>query len=452
LICPAIRPQDKKRAGLELPYGCALFSSTPEPFPITVRYLKASLVWAAVSVVIALGLYLTGAFHGFDQWLAVFLGQGVPTLERHSPPQYAAILLLSIGIAWTTIDLNRLEAKLLVAGAALVEVIGLTLVLNLYGIYFSPFPALAALLVACGGGLWYASTPVGQRKRTLDEVFGQRISRATFARLLDSNVPLRFAGEMRSASVVVCEIFNHDELMESLSTEHFVAATNLLLRRGADFLVEKGGYLDECAGETLRVIFGAPLADENHAELACEAALQLASELDGVNRECVEKWNQALDFRIGVNSGDMVCAAYGSDRLGTFSVAGEPVDFARRLCAANTIYGSRILAGSHTLELGAQAVEVRPMELVRTRDERTREEVYELLGLRDSLPVDALNRRDLFWKGIIYYREQLWNDALDHFRAALPADGIDAPLEFYIRRTEQLRDGLPALEWSQTRL
>jgi hypothetical protein len=164
----------------------------------------------------------------------------------------------------------------------------------------------------------------------------------------------------------------------------------------------------------------------------------------------MRKWNQELDFRIGVNSGDMVCAAYGSNRLGTFSVAGDPVDFARRLCAANTIYGSRILTGSHTLELGQHAVEVRPMELLRTRDERSREEVYELLGLRNSLPDDALNRRDLFWKGIIYYREKLWDEALDHFRAALPREGIDAPLEFYIRRTEQLRDGLPALEWTQT--
>jgi adenylate cyclase len=417
-----------------------------------VRYLKASLLCAALAAAAALGLYEAGAFRGVDQWLAVFMGQGVPVLERHSPAQYAAVLLLAAGIAWTTVDLNRGAMKLFIAAAALAEVIGLTVVLNMYYVYFSPFPAMTALGVAFFGGLIYARSPAGQRKRILEEVFGDRISRATFEKLLDSNIPLGFAGEARSASVVVCEIFNHDELMESLSTEHFVAATNLLLRRGADFLVERGGYLDECAGETLRVIFGAPLADETHAEKACEAALKLVDELDGVNRECVEKWNQALDFRIGVNSGEMVCAAYGSSRLGTFSVAGEPVDFARRLCAANTVYGSRILAGSHTLELGAHAVEVRPMELVRTRDERTREEVYELLGLRNSLPDDALSRRDLFWKGIIYYRGQLWEDALDHFRAALPAEGIDPPLEFYIRRTEQLRDGLPALEWSQTRI
>ncbi len=339
--------------------------------------------------------------------------------------------------------------KTLIAGAALAEIIGLTIVLNMYDVYFSPFPALVALLITFAGGFAYSRSAAGARKRIIDEVFGDRISAATREKLLNSNAPLHFAGEMRSASVVVCEIFNHDELMESLSTEHFVAATNLLLHRGADFLVERGGYLDDCAGETLRVIFGAPMADENHAEAACEAALKLAEELDEVNRECIEKWNQALDFRIGVNSGEIVCAAYGSSRLGTFSVAGEPVDFARRLCAANTIYGSRILTGSHTLELGQHAVEVRPMELVRTRDERSREEVYELLGMRNSLPDDLLQRRDLFWKGIIYYREQLWGEALEHFRAAIPAEGIDAPLEFYIRRTEQLRDGLPALEWSR---
>lgn len=416
------------------------------------RYLKATLLCAVAAIIVAVALYEAGAFRGLDQWLAIFLGQGVPVLPRHSIAQYAAVILLAFGIAWTTVDLNRGEVKLLIVAAALAEVVGLTIILNLYQVYFSPFPSLAALVVAFIGGMSFAGSPAGRRKRILEEVFGDRISRATFTKLINSNVPLRFDGEMRTASVVVCEIFNHDELMESLSTEHFVAATNLLLKRGADFLVEKGGYLDECAGETLRVIFGAPLEEENHAEVACAAALKLADELDAVNRECIEKWNQALDFRIGVNSGEMVCAAYGSSRLGTFSVAGEPVDFARRLCAANTIYGSRILAGSHTLELGAQAVEVRPMELVRTRDERSREEVYELLGMRNSLADDTLNRRDLFWKGIIYYREQLWDDALDHFRAALPSDGIDAPLEFYIRRTQQLRDGLPALEWSQTRL
>ena len=75
-----------------------------------------------------------------------------------------------------------------------------------------------------------------------------------------------------------------------------------------------------------------------------------------------------------------------------------------------------------------------------------------MLGQKNSLSDDELQRRDLFWKGIIYYREQLWDDALDHFRAALAPEGADGPLEFYIRRIEQLRAGLPALEWQNGRI
>ncbi len=46
-----------------------------------------------------------------------------------------------LGIAWTAVDLNRPAVKVLVAAAALAEVLGLTVVLDLYGVYFSPFPA-----------------------------------------------------------------------------------------------------------------------------------------------------------------------------------------------------------------------------------------------------------------------------------------------------------------------
>ena len=40
----------------------------------------------------------------------------------------------------------------------------------------------------------------------------------------------------------------------------YVALNNSFLRNAADFLVERGGYLDECDGESLRVVFGSPAA------------------------------------------------------------------------------------------------------------------------------------------------------------------------------------------------
>ena len=289
--------------------------------------------------------------------------------------QYLAIVVLSLGIVWTTIDIGKYSLKYVVVVATLLEIIAQVWVLNLYHRYFSPFPGVLALLGGFSAGLFYTHTDAGRRKRVLQSIFGERISQKTFADLVNSNSPLHFHGEMREATVFVCEIFNHNELMDTLPVTDYVAMNNLFLRTGADFLVERGAYLDECDGESLRVIFGTPARKPRHATVACESALELVMRLENLNRECDTRWHKTFDFRIGLSSGEMVAAAYGSSRLGTYSVAGEAVEFARRLCSANMIYGSRVLIGSRVFELALDAIEVRPIEMLHIREDRSPEEV-----------------------------------------------------------------------------
>ena len=419
---------------------------------LPVRYLKATLIIGAIVCALVVALQAGGVLPRLEPALARFFGLAEPRLSPGAL-QYALIVLFSFGVAWTTIDISRNSLKCIVGGGALVEVLSASWILSLFGILFSPFPSAAAILLSFGAAFAYSRSEAGGRKKTVHAMFGDRISQQSFLALVDAELPLKFDGEMCEATVVVCEIFNHEQLAEQLSVADYVAMNNAFLRNSADFLVERGGYLDECDGESLRVIFGTPLPDTKHAITGCESAIALAERLEEVNRECREIWKQAFDFRIGVNSGEMVVAAYGSRRLGGFSVAGEPVEFARRLCSANTIYGSRILIGAGTFLLAEEAIEVRPMELIqRHADQRSREEVYELLALRNVLSFEELERRDLFWKGIVYYREQLWDEALSLFYSARGANGADGPVEFYIRRIEQLRAGLPSLDWNNARL
>ena len=90
------------------------------------------------------------------------------------------------------------------------------------------------------------------------------------------------------------------------------------------------------------------------------------------------------------------------------------------------------------------------MELVqRHRDISSREEVYELLALKHGLSEEEAARRDLFWQAIICYREGRLDEALAVFESIRPTERVDGPVEFYIRRIEQLRHGMPQLEWSQ---
>ena len=134
-------------------------------------------------------------------------------------------------------------------------------------------------------------------------------------------------------------------------------------------------------------------------------------------------------------------------------MAGEEVAFARRLCAANLIYGSTVLIGARTFELAESTIEARPLELLRRRLGENWLEVYELLGEPHELSPEDLARRDLFWTGVIFYREKRLADALEKFtEARTTANGADGPLDFYINRIKQLQYGKATTDWETTRI
>ncbi len=349
--------------------------------------------------------------------------------------------LLAFGMAWAAIDIHRFDLKAVVSGSAVVQLFTGSALAALFGAWFSPFlPSLAVALAYAAGAL-YSRTEAGQRARQVEELYGRRISDGAAAALTDdARAPLDAQGRVQELSIVVCEIFNHPELMQELPPGEYTALLNEFLELASESLVADGGCLVECDGEGARAIFGAPLPAEEHARAACLAGLNLARRLNVFNEKAAARHSGRMaDWRIGVNSGLMITGHFGGERLAGFGAAGEEVEFARRLCAANLIYGSGVLIGARTYEMAEGAVEVRPMELLRRRQDENWQEVYELLGLPEEIGVDERDRRDLYWNGVIYYREKRLAEALEIFqRVRALSPSLDGPVEFYVQRIRSL--------------
>ena len=406
------------------------------------RYLKAAILIGTISAAIVIVLFATGWISTTpDLVLREQIYRMSNPLVIPSGVQIGLIILLAFAGAWTTVDITRPVLKAVVAVAAIFLLITGSATLALYNVFYSPFPGAFAILVSFLGGLAYGRSGSGSRKKVLERLFGQRVSRNVFSRLVNAEVPIEFPGELQDGTVIVCEVQNHRELMELLQPEHYAAMTNLYLQTASDYLVEVGGYLDECTGESLRVVFGTPLPDEKHASRACRAAIDLLSRLDNLNRECDATWQRRFDFRIGINSGEMIAAAYGGSRLASFSVAGPAVEFARRLCAACATYGCRILIGPETFEQAAETFEARPIEVLKGVGERRRIELYEILAPKHDLSPERERSRDHFWRGVLYFREKQWEKATQEFSKARISGIPDSALDFYIQRVERNRRG-----------
>ena len=412
------------------------------------RTLKAALVCGALATSLAGFLSTLGAFGAWGTALFGAAGAGPNPLS-----QWAGAAILAFGLAWTTVEIDPLSLQLVVAALALVEAAVLSWLLHLFGVAWPPFTAIVAGLLSTAFGFLYNRSPGGRRKRLVGALFGGRISARTERLMVASRQPLDLSGEKIEASVVVCEIFNHQLLAEVLPPKDYVALTNAFLQAGAGVLMEAGGTLDDCNGQQLRAIFGAPLADPNHAAQACAAACALGRRLEAICGETIEKWNAAPDYRIGINSGELIAAAYGAGRIASYRVAGEPLEFCHRLCVANRFYGTRMLLGPKAFQLASETVEVRPMELIRLPDRQGPEEIYELLAPKNALTPEEAERRDLFWKGVILFRERRWDEAIGYFHTALHgAVCEDAPARFYLERIAHAREGEQALDWDTARL
>lgn len=438
-----------------------------------------------VSWVLA-AIYALNLFGGADAALARALGLATDaaTLRAHPLLQYFAIAALGFGVAWTSVNLSRRIWRALVAAGAFVQVFTLCGVLALFGEFFSPWLPALATVAAFLVGVYYARSESGRRREAVESIFSARISPESGVALAAGRTALGdvAAGQARDLTLVICEIFNHGQLLDALLPADYLRLTNTFLDRAADALTAGGGCVVSCNGEGVTAIFGGPiLSPGNHAVAGCRAALEVARRVRALNDEwtrarhgAAESANGIIpadgvaavalefpgcDVRIGVNSGEMVTGRFGpttgeaSAALAGYGVAGEEVAFTRRLCAANLVYGSTILLGAQTYELAEAEMEARPLELLRRRVGDDWLEVYELLGQPDELSEVDHRRRELFWNGVIFYRERRLTEALDHFvQARMLDDRADGPLDFYIRRIDALRQQNPTHEWETTRM
>jgi hypothetical protein len=86
-------------------------------------------------------------------------------------------------------------------------------------------------------------------------------------------------------------------------------------------------------------------------------------------------------------------------------------------------------------------VEGRPIDLLQRAGSRRRVELFEFIALKNSLSAERERSRDLYWKGVIHFRERKWEEAIRAFSSARIAGIPDKVLDHYLERVERARRG-----------
>ncbi|MFW6080024.1 MAG: adenylate/guanylate cyclase domain-containing protein, partial [Gemmatimonadota bacterium] len=128
--------------------------------------------------------------------------------------------------------------------------------------------------------------------------------------------------------------------------------------------------------------WGAPIAVDDHARRAADAALDMLAELEALNG----KWraagiDAAFDIGIGINTGEAVVGNIGSlSHKLDYTAIGDAVNLASRLEGLNKEHGTHVLVSETTRKALGEAYELRALDEVRVKGKERPVRIHELVG------------------------------------------------------------------------
>jgi class 3 adenylate cyclase len=406
------------------------------------RSLIATLVIGVVVAIVVGVLHGTKAIGDFETGVAQLVSDYArATRVVGEKWQYVFVLLIAAGVTWLGLR-NRAPAgrlrNYLLFGSLLVELLVLSWVCSLYRVFFQPVPCIFAVALAVVAVEGWTAFLRRDRSHLVRTIFANRLSKKEFRRVTNGTIPFDGQAKAYQATVVVCDIANRHGFTTDSDPAGFAETMAKFIRESADGLIEKGAYLQAADGEGVVAIFGFPNADNQHAEDAVRAVLELTKKFRQRRQEKEQNFGD-WDMHAGISSGAIIAGALKDSVHPALLASGEPIELARRFCALNHRYGSKILTDTATFDRVNEVIVARPIDFVSGMNSHDRIEIYEPLWFAAEAKPEHIARRDSFWSGVVLYREKRWAEAYSQFQKARGPEGEDDPaLQFYLRRLEPL--------------
>ncbi len=182
-------------------------------------------------------------------------------------------------------------------------------------------------------------------------------------------------GERKQVTVLFADLKGSMELLADRDPEDARKLLDPVLERMMEAVHRYEGTVNQVMGDGIMALFGAPLAHEDHAVRACYAALQsVAQYAEGVFRS----HGVPIQMRLGLNSGEVVVRAIGSDLRMDYTAVGQTTHLAARMEQMAT--PGTILLAPATLQLAEGYVQVAARGPVVVKGLPDPVEVYALTG------------------------------------------------------------------------
>ena len=359
--------------------------------------------------------------------------------------EFLLLLLLGLLLALFLPVLNPLKATLLTLAVLII-----VLVINVASWQYANLvlPLAASLLMI--GLIYLLNMSVGffvesRGKRQLTGLFGQYVPPELVREMANNPERIDMTGESREMTVLFSDIRGFTNISEGLDPKQLTQMMNEFLTPMTKIIHEHRGTIDKYMGDAIMAFWGAPLKDENHAQNALNAALQMNAAIKHLNEKFTKKGWADMKMGFGLNTGNMVVGNMGSSFRMAYTVMGDSVNLGSRIEGLTKYYGVDIIV-SEFVKAQTPAIMYRELDIVRVKGKDKPVAVYEPLGTAGELSAETLNTLNVYKEAIKYYRNGDLKLAEKQFKSLQKA--APHPLyTLYLERIAQFKKVPPVSNW-----
>ena len=185
-------------------------------------------------------------------------------------------------------------------------------------------------------------------------------------------------GERKQVTVLFADLKGSMELLADRDPEEARKILDPVLERMMEAVHRYEGTVNQVMGDGIMALFGAPLAQEDHAIRACYAALRLQETVRLYAEEVRRAEGIPIQVRVGLNSGEVVVRSIGSDLRMDYTAVGQTTHLAARM--EQMASPGTILLTHETLVLAEGFVQVASLGPIGVKGLPSPIEVFELIS------------------------------------------------------------------------
>ena len=187
----------------------------------------------------------------------------------------------------------------------------------------------------------------GLREKDICEInFGKYMSPEISEKILKGEISPD--GELSEVTILFCDLRGYTPFVEKRDPKDVVTFLNTYFSEMEKMIRQHNGIILQYIGDEIEAVFGAPVHEPDHADMAVRAAIAMRQRLHALNEQRKLSGEKPIEHGIGIHTGEVLAGSVGSQERLTYAMVGDTVNIASRIQELNKQFSTDVLISHRT--------------------------------------------------------------------------------------------------------